>query len=557
MKEFDKILRDKLNEEEDFPRMEQNWQKLSARMAAVATPEPVPKLIPHPQLVAWKWAVAATGLLLVSSNIWWWFQQKETTRTLVATPTVQEENATNTIVKTDTIYKIVYRDAETPKLEKEVILPNEKRTSDKIVEKQTPSVVQPNFIEKPISKPVIQPKSFKNEFQPFASTGKLDNKPVLTEKKEVPKAGVSMDKTGNKIVGVSTEKSETKDAPFSNEKRVNKANSVSNEQKVENEKVASTGQNETKDAVVSSEKNKQEPLKTGDKEKEETRKSLTTNEITGGVKENLNKTELAEKEADKTPVSPKKEAENKVAITETVPEIKPNTTVLDNKKPENTAKSNDIAAKESSQSRELTPIVKPLKWKPSFSIGVNAMVAYPAEKELSPLKGGGVSAGLKLNEHFRADITASAGELDYNLKTHKPQWHIPRDPRDKPIGGPPPGVELREIKGHQMRKQLALSLTYLFGSKGWLTPKAELGYAVQRLENQTARFEFRDPSTGTDLATTETSAQQTFKNLWNIGLGAEKNFGRFTADVSAVFQKDFSDKSVDMLVLRGGLRYNF
>jgi hypothetical protein len=540
MNEFDKIVRDKLNEEDDFPRMDANWQKLAARMAPVATP----KLVPHPQLVAWKWAVAATGLLLVSSNIWWWFHQKEANNTIVSAPTTHQSNDAhinvNTVTKTDTVYKIVYRDAASNGPQKSTNLPQKSNATEMWVEKNTPSVSKPNFVEKqaelPTNKPIIQPKTLKNEPQNLVAMGKIDNKtnPISTQNKENPRTIVSNEKIDNKANPISTEKTE------------GKSNSVS------------MGKTDTKKSVVSTENNKPEPLKTAEKMGEKSQNTLSKEANTVGIKETPKEAVVAENKENKTPISTtEKPVDTKIAAVETPKETKPETGISPDKKPENTAKPTITASTDTKQDMELAPIIKPLKWKPSFSIGVSAMMASPTEREGSTLKGGGITLGLKLNEHFRADIAANMGELDYHLREHKPHWKIPNDPRDKPVGGPPQGSELREIRGHQIRKQVALSLTYLFTSKGWFTPKLELGYVVQRIANQSAKFDFRDPSTGTDLSLTEISAQQTFKNLWNIGLGVEKTFGKFNADVTMAFQKDFSDKSVDMLVLRGGLRYNF
>jgi hypothetical protein len=529
MNEFDKIVRDKLNEEDDFPRLDANWQKLAARM----TPAVTPKLVPHPQLVAWKWAVAATGLLLVSSNIWWWFHQKEAATTLGSASVNQPSNDAQTIVKTDTVYKIVYRDAAANVTQKSTTLPPKSNAAERWVEKNTPSVSKPIFNEKqaeqPIKKSLIQPKSLKNEPQPFVLTGKLENKtnPISVENNENPRAIVSIEKAENKANPISVEKPNAI------------VNGVSKEK------------TDTKESIVSTENNKTEPLKMAEKVGEKPQN-------TEGVKETQNVTVVVENNVNKTPISTTEQpTDTKIAAAEKPKETKLEAIISPDKKPENTAQPLVNTSTETKQDMELTPIIKPLKWKPTFSIGVSAMMASPTEKELSALKGGGITLGMTLNDYFRADIAANMGELDYNLRVHKPHWKIPNDPRNKPVGGPPQGAELREIRGHQIRKQVALSLTYLLTSKGWLTPKMELGYVVQRIANQSAKFDFRDPSTGTNLSLTEISAQQTFKNLWNIGLGAEKTFGKFTADVTMAFQKDLSDKSVDMMVLKGGLRYRF
>ena len=527
MNEFDKIVRDKLNEEEDFPRMDQNWQKLSARMVAANAPP-----TPHPQLVAWKWAMAATGLLLVTSNIWWWFHQKETAGTVVSAPNIELKKAdepvqTTTIYKTDTVIKIVYRDVQSTKAQKETVVPKSNGSYDKIVGNNTPSVSKPNLDNK---QPVINPQVEKNT--PIVHGNTIDTKAHNDLKKaETP---VFQD---NKTV-----KNETQPV-VSTEKKENKIESVSIEKKEESV------------AGVSSENNKKTPLNTLEKEGENVQKSQNTE---GGVKaeQAVSSVENSKVDATNKTTSPttKQDSDNKIAVADTPKETKTETVISPNKKVEDTDKTL-VDADENKATPP--PIIKPLKWKPIFSIGANAIIAFPAERELSALKGGGITVGLKLNDRFRADIAGSSGELDYNLRVHKPHWHIPLDPRDKPLGGPPRDAELREIRGHQIRKQAALSLTYLFQSKGWLTPKLELGYAIQRIAIQTARFEFRDRLTGTDLSSTEMSAAQTFKNLWSVGVGAEKSFGKFTADVTAAYQKDLSDKSVDMFVLRGGLRYSF
>jgi hypothetical protein len=562
MNEFDKIVRDKLNEEDDFPRMDQNWQKLSARMAPPAS---APKIVPHPQLVAWKWAVAATGLLLVSSNIWWWFHQKDATNTVVSAPAVQQlpdANApSNTVYKTDTVYKIVYRDAVPDKAQESEQVKKLGEGGEKNATKSTPSISEPSVFKKQTEQLVVKQNlltkpsvlDFKTENNAPTANGTIADKKANNDLKTANKPLFQDNKAvKNEIPNVvSTEKKEGSNAIVSS---------------------GSTEKKQEKETAILSEKTNLNPLLTPEKEGGKTTTEVANapksdipnpTSTEGVVKENKAETlvEIAATDAtSKNNGSPiKQDTENKIAVSEVPKETKVDkeVTISPVKKEENTGKSTANASDESKQDMELTPIVKPFKWKPEFSIGVNAFVALPAERDLSALKGGGVNVGMKLSEHFRVDIAGSMGELNYRLKVHKPHWHIPRDPRDKPTGGPPLDSELREIEGFQKRKQIALSLIYLFNSKGWLTPKAEIGYAIQRIANQTAKFEFRNPQTGTNFPLTEISAPQTFKNLWAVGLGAEKSFGAFTADVTAGFQKDLSDKSVDMLVLRGGLRYNF
>ena len=538
MSDFDKILRDKLSEEDDFPRMDQNWQKLSARMTAVNTPVPTP----HPQLVAWKWAMAATGLLLVTSNIWWWFHQKESTATVVATPNVQQlpdaHTPPTTIYKTDTVYKIVYRDIDSNKAQQGRSFEKAEDAPKKIGNKNNPSrfsqdkpVLESPNVKKSTERLVVKPNLDKK--QPHSDTQFEKNTPIAHDK--------NIDKKTNKDL-------KKEDKPVIQDNKVLKNDPqpvVSNENKKD------------KESVVSYEKNKEEPLKTPVKEGE---KPLNTE---GGVKDNQpvvdaekNTKEVPNKE-NITPI--KQDTASKIAIGEIPKNTKVDTatSVSPNKK-ENKGENPVVnTPNETKQDMESAPIIKPFKWKPEFSIGANALVALPIGKDFSDMKGGGVYLGMKISDHFRVDIVGNTGELRYRIKEHKPRLHIPKDPRNRPGGPVPTDVELREIEGFQKRKQVALLVTYLFSSKGWLTPKLELGYAIQRIANQTAKYEFRDLRTGKELYSVEKLEPQTFKNLWHVGAGAEKSFGNFTADLTTTFQKDFSDKSVDMLVLRGGLRYSF
>jgi hypothetical protein len=544
MSDFDKIFKDKLNEEDDFPRMEQNWQKLSARMKVADAPTStnVP-LKPHPKLTAWKWAVAATGLLLVSSNIWWWFHQKGQT-TLATTPAV-EQNSPSPISKTDTIYKIVYRDAELNKGENKDNLAK----SDKVFEKiasETPPSVSKSFSTKKQAEQLVTKQNLAGR-TPVFSTPIEKNTPIAEANKLGKKENMPLNSTP---------------IPVENKAVKNETPPIASSEKSEVKKDIFNEKKEERNVTVLAENTKNLPLKTAEKDGE---MSKNTENTEGGVKatETVSNVENTKIEGTEKPINSATKQNNddtKIATTETpkADKITVESPINIDKKSENTGK--PIADKtDNKQDIEAPapPIVKPLKSKPKFSIGVNALVAFPKDKDLSALKAAGATLGVKVNDNVRVDLAGFSGEIDYKLKIHKPHWHIPKDPRDKPIGGPPRGIELREIKGKQVRQQVSLSLTYLFKSRGWLTPKAELGYAVQRIANQSAKFEFRDPVTGKEIYITELSAPRTFKNLWNLGFGVEKTFGHFTGNLTAAFQKDLSDKSVDMMVLRGGMRYSF
>lgn len=545
MSDFDKILRDKLSEEDDFPRMDQNWQKLSARMTPVSAPTPTL----HPQLVAWKWAMAATGLLLVTSNIWWWFHQKESSATVVATPNVQQLPNANTpttkVYKTDTVYKIVYRDIDSNKAQKGRSFEKTEDAPEKLGNKNNSSRFSHD-------KPVLQSPNVKK------STEQLVAKPNLDKKQ--PNSDIKFDKNTPIAHDNNIDKKDNKDLKKDNKPVIQDNKVLKNDA----QPVVSNEKKKDKESVVSSEKNKEEPLKTPVKEGEKPLNTAPWESLReGGVKDNQPVVD-AEKNIKDAPnkenITPiKQDTASKIAIGEIPKDTKVDTaTSVSPIKKENKGENPVVnTPDETKQDMERAPIVKPFKWKPEFSIGANALAALPIGKDFSGMKGGGISLGLKISDHFRVDIAGSTGELRYKIKEHKPRLHIPKDPRHRPGGPVPTDVELREIEGFQKRKQVALSLTYLFNSKGWLTPKLELGYAIQRIANQTAKFEFRDPRTAKELYSVEKLEPQTFKNLWHVGAGVEKSFGNFTADLTTTYQKDFSDKSVDMLVLRGGLRYSF
>jgi hypothetical protein len=582
MSDFDKIFRDKLNEEDNFPRMEQNWQKLSAQMAAANAPNAKSVPFPHPQLTAWKWAVAATGLLLVASNIWWWLHQNGTTP-LVSAPVVEQNSSdATTILKNDTIYKIVYRDAEPNKGENKDNLPKSNKALDKIAGNATPSVSEPFSTKKQAEQ--LAPKQNLADKTPVFNTPIEKNTPIVEANKLGKKEDIPLNSTSipvenkaaknEKTPIVSSEKTDVK-KDFSIEKKeiVSATVLAENDKKEVSKTPTSSEKKQDINAPVLVENTKNELLKTGETGSEtprnaqniEPKRNPESIGTEGGVK-NENGNSIAENTKNEAVEKPntattKQEKEATIAATETPKKAKIEDKIEGNndKKDENTSKTLAESTTENKLdvSSPAPPIVKPLKWKPIFSLGVNALVALPAERDLSALKAVGATLGVKINDHFRADIAGFSGKMDYELKIHKPRWNIPKDPRNKPVGGPPRDSELREIKGRQVRQQVSLSLTYLFKPKGWLTPKMEVTYATQRIANQSARFEFRDPRTGSAITLTELSTPKTFKNLWNLGFGVEKTLGHFTGDITASFQKDFSDESVDMMVLRGGMRYSF
>jgi opacity protein-like surface antigen len=542
MSDFDKIFRDKLNEEENFPRMDRNWQRVFSRL-------PVEPLAP--KISWWQWAVAASVAGLVVSNLWFWYDLNRTKQEL-KTATAQQAQTPNSptiVYQRDTVFmdksngSTIANVPNSPKekvenasisIKKEVSTARSNRdetaipflkentiASDNTTKVHTPSVFSPNST---VDKPIVQDKN--KAAKPDVKNDIVSDMPIV--QKEVNN-GVLDNKKDNIVDNIA--KNKTDIAQNIEDKPVDKPSLNPQNQATKNgDIVENTSQKDIiKDKIAQN--NKAESASTPDVQG-------TKSDINLDKKSIDNQIDTTTKIAD-TDISKQTE---KIAETTISPTI-------------SSAEKNDVNTEKVQEDKATKPIIQPIKWRPTFALGAHGLAYLPKNvREIPSSRGFGASFRIGITERLKVDMAFEKAKVEYTFLVPKPTFHHPKD-RNRP---PSLDVELKEIQGSQTRSQLTVNVNYFLATEKWINPYVSIGYANQRVASQRAKFEYFDKRLNNKITVFEVSDPQSFNNLLNVGFGAEMPIYKgLSLAASAHYQKDFSNKIDDSWLLRGGLRYTF
>jgi opacity protein-like surface antigen len=534
MSDFDKILRDKLNEEETFPRMDKNWQRVFSRLPI----EPV-----APKITWWQWGVAASVAALIGSSVWFWHELDKTKKELASVTTKQKETVPtaqqvitlssdkNTVAPTST----APYNANTSKAQ-QVEMGNKKE----IVSPQVKSETALTSIKKDFKNPlVIEKKKTANTPSVFAPNFDKEQ-PIVAQKNEVIAPIIK----NNMFVATANEQKDVASNNISENKVENKADIVKKAETKPIDVSSTTTDNQT---VKSGEIVDNNPLKANaiDKMPNNTNdKTVATNEArTVKTEDSANKKNIENQE-----VTPKI-----ATVTEPIQDKiveKTFASTLENK-----AKDNVVQVETKQEDMAAKPIIQTIKWHPKFSLGLHALAYVPKNStEIPSSKGFGASLRVGISERLKVDGSFENSEAHYRFVMPQPRFHHPKEPNQPPSSD----IVLKEIEGSQKRSQISLNIDYFVTTNKWINSYISMGYAVQRVASQNAKFEFFDRKTNNKITIFELATPQSFNNLWHIGMGIEKPFNsHWSIAASANYQKDFSNKIDDSWLMRGGVRYTF
>jgi hypothetical protein len=193
-----------------------------------------------------------------------------------------------------------------------------------------------------------------------------------------------------------------------------------------------------------------------------------------------------------------------------------------------------------------------------FAIGVQAFTSFGdgegRERRGPALSGFGIVASYDLTRNFEIMASADLGGMRYDFRDGVPRsnW-IPKEPGEKPKDHP----RLKRVSGDQDRQQFSIGLRYKIPTNTFLTPSINVGYDLQRLGKQSCRFDFVNDITNTEVPVIKDEAAQVSNNLWHGGIGLDAKVSSFIIGVSAEYQKDFSINYDNRVILRGGVKYHF
>ncbi len=559
MSDFDKIINDRLNEDdgEFFPNKEANWDKLTQRLAYFDKANPLPNEAPTTRMrPVWKriaWASAAAVLIGVSGLLFWYFTeinqvkqqnaqlQKEVAALKLDKKTVQPET---------TLEKQSVTHVDSNNQAKETIATQSSRAhkafnttkTQRSVEKNTPSV----WAEK-------QGRLDKNKQNAAIIDNETPNTNNVLGKKNSPKAATVQRKSDSQI------------AKMDNKKVLNAVPFDKNNESLKPQKAELTDnialQTDTNQSAT----------------------SLETSKANGA--ENKSGVAIMPKTND----SPIKTDRINIETVETVTQIPPSVknTITDKKIDLEQAKTDALALEKAKQDAltearmalqepktdvesATPPIIKTDKrgkllrhfLPKGFAIGIHGVYAsiLPKIRGIEPTKGKGMSVELMFAKNISVAVTGDVLETHFELQERPRRFRLPEAPDPQK-----PNVGLHHIKGEQKSQMLSVNAKYVVGTDTWwIHPFVTLGHSWRKINEHPVNFVYKDFTTGIETPSQTKAKTEKVNNVWQAGVGLEKKIKRWTFGISAEMQKDFSNPTdrngnniaANVGILRGGLKFN-
>ncbi len=561
MSDFDKIINDRLNEDdgEFFPRKEANWDKLSQRLAEFDKANPLPKETPQPVMrPVWRrlvWMSAAAVLVGVSGLLFWHFNEMNG---------VKQDNAR---LQQEVVALKHNQESANPEtiLNRKVIIQND------TIYQTTKTVVTSSDIAKSI------------ENVPVSESNRSSSTPSVFEGKQ---GDLNKNKQNAAIVENKTNKNNSEIVKNQNPKDAVIQRSQSNQ-------IVNIDNKNAVNAVPFDKKN--EPLK----EQKAQLNDATVTQIDPSISPSAVETNKADGLGNKQNaviVSPKteegivktdrKNIENVETVTQVPPSV--STPILDKKDGLEAAKTDVLAlektkqdsltqvrvalqeAKSNEESEQVTPPIiktdKGLKRWQSFlpkglAVGVHGTYGsvLPQIQGVKATTGQGLSVELAITKNISVAVTGDFLETHFELRERPKHFRLPDAPDPQK-----PNVSLHHINGEQKSRMLSVNAKYVVGKEWWIQPFITLGYSWRKIDEHPVNFVYKDFTTGAETPRQATVDTENLKSLWQGGVGFEKKIKRWTFGVSAEIQKDFSnttDRSGNSIatnfgVLRGGVKFN-
>ncbi len=567
MSDFDKIINDRLNEDdgEFFPRKEDNWDKLSERLAEFDKVNPLPKDAPAPPMrTVWKrvaWSSAAAVLIGVSGLLFWYF--KEINDVKQQNARLQEEVATLKLDKKTSNPEAIFEKQNTARVDTNnktsatvasqssgagnaVKTPETQRS----VEKNTPSVLE----EK-------QGRLDKNKQNTAIIDSKMPNTNTVTYKKASPKNAVIQRKKDNQIA------------------------------KIDNQKVIDAVPLDKNNASLKPQKTQLTDNIASQTDANQSVSGLETNK-TNGAGNKQNDIAIAPKTDGSNVKIDRKNIENVETVTQIPPSVASSLTMTQNpisdKNNASEQVKTDVLALEKAKQDSLTqvlvalqeaksaaesatpPIIKTDKglkrWRQflpkGFAIGAEGFYGsiMPQIAGIHPTTGQGLTAELKFAKNISITVSGDFLETHFELQERPRRFHLPDAPDPQK-----PNVGLHRIKGEQKSQMLSVNAKYVIGTeKWWVQPFVTLGHSWRTIDEHPVNFVFKDFTTGVETPSQTKVNTEKVNNLWQVGIGLEKKIKRWTFGISTEMQRDFAKNTdpngnrvaTNFGILRGGVKFN-
>ena len=498
MSDFDKRLSNMMNEEEHFPNMQQNWERLAPHL------QPPQPLKTSYRQKRWFIGVAASvGVLAVSAMSYFLLKTNQENKALKNEVTILKNKTQSIENKTITHKDIILSEEKhgSVNAQKNSVSPSDNLAKNEVLDKGA-NIKESN---KGVKNEVISSQKVgTNEPKMIASntvkTPTHQNKPIV-QKEKILKEGPS----------VFSEKKEV----LVEKQREEKANIVQNETEMPSTK------SENNVMIVPSENKENNSATAID--------NVNTPNLNG---EMAASTSIEKANLSVLPLS--------ILLKSTI--VKPTKGPLSM---EGILMQKPVIMHNSPRTKR-------------FAVGVQTFVSLGGDEGKDrrgpALMGYGIIASYDLSRNFEVMASADLGDMRYDFRDGGPRGgRTPEEPKEKPMNHP----RLKGASGKQDRQQFSLGLKYKIPTSTILTPFVNVGYDVQRLGKQTCNFNYVNDTTKTEVSVAQVVDSQISKNLWHLGAGLEARIYSFTVDISAQYQKDFSINNDNRVVVRGGIKYRF
>jgi hypothetical protein len=500
MSDFDKRLSDMMNEEEHFPNMQQNWERLSPHLQP---PQPLKtSYLQKPWFIG---IAASVGVLAVSAMSYFLIKTNQENKVLQYEVTILKNETQNIDNKTITHNNnnIIDNESNPLNASKNSVSSSEKLDKKEVLDKLSSIPKAENTTNNnPVSPQKISVAGNKNNVEKAIPTP-LQVDTIITQNKNSEKIGPSVFLDKKAILAEKQVIEKTKivqnQTPMPSKNLDNNSIIVPSENKENKENSSATILNNA-DALI---------------QNSETAAATV-----------IKKTDLA--------ISPLK-----IILKQTIVNIA------------NKPLSMEGVLMQSPVMIRSTPRTK------RFAIGVQAFASMGEnegrERRGPALNGLGLIASYDLTRNFEVMASVDLGGMRYDFREGPKGNRIPKEPTDRPKDHP----RLKGVSGKQDRQQFSIGLKYKLPLNTILIPSVNIGYDLQRLGKQNCRFDFVNDTTKTEVTVQQVVAPQISKNLWHLGAGVEANIYSFNLSLSAQYQKDFSINNDNRVILRAGIKYRF
>ncbi len=530
MNEFDKILHDRLNEEAAFPGLEQHWQELATRLDA-----PAPVAVGGGNF--WRWLLGGAAAVLLLLNTWKLLELQRENAALrqqvaenqpVAPQAAQAQSeAGKVIYRVDTVFRTVYVKTTVRETSPAGKLAFGKNTAPsagvaaQFLPEKTGATALPSADQNvagknaPATAGQIAQSAGQAVSQNLDKTAAQTAMPAVDQTSNLPKAE---NLTAAPPTALPVENLTAKNLAENSGQAVLEKNTAENQAVAPN-----TAAQAANSPTAQPEGAHSEPVPIASQPADST---------------HLYNKDVAEKTPDAASANPTVLPDAKTA--EAAQPAKPNADFDASAGAKPIRPNHGIGLKIS-----------------DFAVGVNYTVGIPPLDEIPAMHGFGFQLEAKFAKHFRAKLTSDRTKFSYRGENMDRRANFP----DAPMPDhPDPGHNhFEHIEVDQTRHQIGLHLDYLFGVSGKLQPYLSVGYAWQRIGEQTATFKFRDPGGPHGNETkTKTLPAQVLSANWTAGFGVEYLLGKHVGvGANAEFLGNFDSKTVNLPVVRVGAKYRF